>query len=147
MEIKHDHAVSLLLAMAAEMGQAAAAASITEHYHQLGGGNLPLVVGNIWNNQQNIYHRWLEGRTQQQRDKIRELLPAIRSVMRTEQARRDDVQSRVATANRECVEATNAALTGKPLAIIQKETFEAIDALAQLAGVSVHMVPERRSVA
>lgn len=139
MEIKHDHTVTLLLAMAAEMGQAAAAASITEHYHALGGGNLPLVVGNIWNNQQNIFHRWIEGRTQQQRDKIRELVPAIRSVMRAEQGKRNDIQSRVANANCECIEATNAALTGQPAALIRKEAFEAIEALAQLAGVTVQI--------
>lgn len=77
MELKHSRIHSVLLAMAAEMGQAAAAALITENYHALGGGDLPLVPGNIWNNQQNIFHRWIEGRTAQQREKIRELVPAI----------------------------------------------------------------------
>lgn len=145
MEITHDQTVSLLLSMAAEMGQAAAAASITEHYHALGGGNLPLVVGNVWNNQQNIFHRWIEGRTQMQREKVRELIPAIRAAMRAEQGKRTDIQSRVATANRECIEATNAALTGQPSAFVRKEAFEAIDALAQLAGLVVHVAPERHA--
>lgn len=139
MEIKHERIQTLLLALAAEMGQAAAAAIITEKYHQLGGGSLPLVVGSIWNNQQNIYHRWIEGRTQQQRDKIRELVPAIQAVIRAEQKKRNDIQSRVAIANRECVEATNAVLMGSPISMIRKETLEAIDALALMAGVTVHI--------
>lgn len=77
MEIKHSCIHSVLLALAAEIGQAAAAALITENYHALGGGDLPLVPGRIWNNQQNIFHRWIEGRTVQQREKIRKLVPAI----------------------------------------------------------------------
>lgn len=140
MEIKHERIQTLLLALAAEMGQAAAAAIITEKYHQLGGGNLPLVVGSIWNNQQNIYHRWIEGRTHQQREKLRELVPAIQAVIREEQKKRNDTHSRVATANRECVEATNAVLMGSPISMIRRETLEAIDALAQMAGVTVHIM-------
>lgn len=77
MQIKHERIQVLLLAMAAEMGQAYTANIITEHYHRLGGGDLPLVIGNTWNNQQNIFHRWLEGRTPQQRNKISRLVPAI----------------------------------------------------------------------
>lgn len=77
MEIRHELIQAVVLAMAAETGQAHTANLITENYHQLGGGSLPLVVGSTWNNQQNIFHRWLEGRTLQQRTKIRELLPAI----------------------------------------------------------------------
>ncbi|MDK9356754.1 toxin YdaT family protein [Lelliottia wanjuensis] len=77
MEIKHEHVQCALLAWTAEVGQPYAANKITEEYHQLGGGNLPLVVGKTWANQQNIFHRWLKGETFQQREKIRQLLPAI----------------------------------------------------------------------
>lgn len=77
MQIKHELIQTLLLAMAAEMGQAYTANIITEHYHRLGGGDLPLVAGSTWNNQQNIFHRWLDGRTAQQRNKIGQLVPAI----------------------------------------------------------------------
>lgn len=145
MEIKIERIQTLLLAMAAEMGQAAAAASITEQYHLLGGGNLPLVVGNIWNNQQNIFHRWLNGDTPLQREKLRELVPAIRAVMAAEQKKRADAHTRVAIANRECIEATSAVLTGKPRVVVYQETVEAIDALAQLAGVTVRITHERRA--
>lgn len=77
MQIKHELVQTLLLALAAEHGQAGAAADITENYHKLGGGPLRLVPGKIWNNQQNIYHRWIEGNTAKQRDKIAQLIPAI----------------------------------------------------------------------
>ncbi|WP_234082955.1 toxin YdaT family protein [Enterobacter quasiroggenkampii] len=144
MEIKHERIQTLLLALAAKVGQAAAATMITESYHKLGSGKLPLVPGKIWNNQQNIYHRWINGDTPQQREKIRELVPAIYAAMEEELAYQDGIHLRAAIANKECVEATNAALTGKPRNIIQQETFEAIDALAQLAGVTVHIAHERR---
>jgi len=145
MEIKHEQIETLALSLAAMVGQAAAATMITEEYHKLGGGNLPLVVGNIWNNQQNIFHRWLEGRTPHQRLKIRELAPAIRAAYAAELAQQNRVQIDVAITNKECIEATSAVLTGKPQAVIRQEAFEAIDALAQLAGVTVHIAPERRA--
>lgn len=72
------------------------------------------------------------------------LAPAVRAAMNSELEQQGDTHIRVAIANRECIEATSAALTGKPLAVIRKETFEAIDALAQLAGVTVHIAHERR---
>ncbi|MHA1067035.1 toxin YdaT family protein [Enterobacter ludwigii] len=77
MEIKHEHIQCVLLAWSAEVGQAHAANAIAEQYHHLGGGNLRLIPGSTWTNQQNIFHRWLKGETQQQREKIRQLLPAI----------------------------------------------------------------------
>jgi len=81
MEIKHEHLECVLLAWAAEVGQAHAAEMITAEYLRQGGGSLPLVAGNTWNNQQNIFHRWLDGRTAQRRNKIRMLLPAILAVL------------------------------------------------------------------
>ncbi|XTZ40037.1 toxin YdaT family protein [Salmonella enterica] len=81
MEIKHEHIESVLLALAAEMGQAGAANAIAEEYLRLGGGDLPLASGKTWNNQQNIYHRWLDGRTPQRWEKIQKLLPAILAVL------------------------------------------------------------------
>jgi hypothetical protein len=145
MEIKHEQIQTLALSLAAMVGQAAAATMITEEYHKQGGGNLPLVAGNIWNNQQNIFHRWLEGRTPHQRLKIRELAPAIHAAHEAELAQQNRVQIDVATTNKECIEATSAVLTGKPQAVIRQEAFEAIDALAQLAGVTVHIAHERRA--
>lgn len=145
MEIKHEQIETLALSLAAMVGQAAAATMITEEYHKLGGGNLPLVVGNIWNNQQNIFHRWLEGRTPHQRLKIRELAPAIQAAHAAELGQQNRVQIDVANTNKECIEATSAVLTGKPQAVIRQEAFEAIDALAQLAGVTVHIAHVRRA--
>lgn len=69
MEIKHKHLESVLLAWAAEVGQAHAANAITAKYLHLGGDQLPLVEGKDWNNQQNIFHRWLPGNTAAQREK------------------------------------------------------------------------------
>lgn len=145
MEITHEQIQTLALSLAAKVGQAAAATMITEEYHKLGGGNLPLVPGKIWNNQQNIFHRWLEGRTPHQRLKIRELAPAIRAAHEAELAQQQDTKVRAAIANRECIEATSAVLTGQPQAVIRQETLEAIDALAQLAGVTVHIAHEWRA--
>jgi len=81
MEIKHEHIECVLLAWAAEVGQAHAAEMITAEYLRLGGGSLPLVAGNSWANQQNIFHRWIKGETVQQRKKIRQLLPAVLAVL------------------------------------------------------------------
>lgn len=78
MKIKHEHIESVLLALAAEKGQAWVANAITEEYLRQGGGELPLVLGKDWNNQQNIYHRWLKGETNAQREKIQKLIPAVR---------------------------------------------------------------------
>lgn len=143
MEIKHKRIQTLLLGLAARVGQAAAATMITESYHELGGGKLPLVPGKIWNNQQNIFHRWINGDTAAQRSKLRELVPAIHAALEAELAQQQGIHIRAAIANKECIEATNAALTGQPLAIVQQEAFEAIDALALLAGVKVHIAHER----
>lgn len=151
MEIKHERIQTLLLALAGRLGQATAAALITEKYHQLGGGNLPLVPGKIWNNQQNIYHRWIEGDTAMQRKKIRELLPAILAVAEEEreermgdaraavEAEQRYLNSLIANASRECTEATNAVLMRKPKSVIYREGLEAIEALAELIGINIDL--------
>lgn len=122
---------------------------IAEHHH----GDLLLPLTGINNaeefarrlhNNTQIIQRAFRNDTPNYRRHAAALAPAIRSAMNAELARQDDTHTRVAIANRECIEATSAALTGKPLAVIQKETFEAIDALAQLAGVTVHIAHERR---
>jgi hypothetical protein len=69
MEIKHEHVEMVLLAWAAEVGQAFAANAIAEEYARIGGDQLRLVPGKTWSNQQNIFHRWLKGETEQQREK------------------------------------------------------------------------------
>ncbi|HDH1415141.1 TPA: hypothetical protein PIT84_002663 [Klebsiella quasipneumoniae subsp. similipneumoniae] len=81
MEIKHEHVEMVLLAWAAEVGQAFAANAIAEEYVRIGGTQLRLVPGKTWSNQQNIFHRWLKGETELQREKIRLLLPAILRVL------------------------------------------------------------------
>lgn len=67
MKIKHEHIESVLFALAAEKGQAWVANAITEEYLRRG-GELPPVPCKDWNNQQNIYHRWLKGETKTQRE-------------------------------------------------------------------------------
>lgn len=58
--------------------------------------------------------------------------------MDAELAGQHDLHNTVAIANRECIEATSAVLTGKPMQVIRKETAEAIQALADLIpGVSI----------
>ncbi|EFN8596928.1 toxin YdaT domain-containing protein [Escherichia coli] len=81
MKIRHEHIESVLLALAAEKGQAWVANAITEEYLRQGGGELPLVPGKDWNNQQNIYHRWLKGETKAQREKIQKLIPAVLAIL------------------------------------------------------------------
>jgi len=81
MKIKHEHIQCVLLAWAAEVGQANVANAIADEYQRQGGGSLPLIAGNAWTNQQNIFHRWLDGRTAQRRNKIRMLLPTILAVL------------------------------------------------------------------
>ncbi|MCD6615572.1 toxin YdaT domain-containing protein, partial [Klebsiella quasipneumoniae subsp. similipneumoniae] len=61
--------------------QAFAANAIAEEYARIGGDQLRLVPGKTWSNQQNIFHRWLKGETELQREKIRLLLPAILRVL------------------------------------------------------------------
>ncbi|ENH8393047.1 hypothetical protein ABWE28_005319, partial [Escherichia coli] len=81
MKIRHEHIESVLLALAVEKGQAWVANAITEEYLRQGGGELPLVPGKDWNNQQNIYHRWLKGETKAQREKIQKLIPAVLAIL------------------------------------------------------------------
>lgn len=81
MGIKHEHIQCVLLAWSGEVGQAHVANEIAEEYLRLGGARLKLVAGETWNNQQKILHRWLPGTTAQQRDKIRQLEPAILNVL------------------------------------------------------------------
>ena len=68
MKIRHEHIESVLLALAAEKGQAWVANAITEEYLRQGGGELPLVPGKDWNNQQNIYQ-------------IQKLIPAVLAIL------------------------------------------------------------------
>lgn len=77
MEINHKLIETILLSWAAETSQAHVAKAITEEYHRQGGGPLHLVPGKNWNNQQNIFHRWLDCSTPKRREKMRLLLPAI----------------------------------------------------------------------
>lgn len=64
--------------------------------------------------------------------KAAELVPAILAAIDAEQAQVQHQQDQIAVANRECIEATSALLTGQPLAIVQKEGIEAIHSIAAL---------------
>ncbi|MDI3359742.1 toxin YdaT family protein [Lelliottia sp. V89_10] len=98
----------------------------------------------LHNNTQTI-QRALRIDTANYRRRAAELAPAIRAAMDSELAQQHNQHAQVAIANKECIEATSAVLTGKPQAVIRQEAFEAIDALAQLAGVTVHIAHERRA--
>ncbi|NJQ19609.1 hypothetical protein HCO69_08175 [Pantoea sp. LS15] len=65
---------------------------------------------------------------------------AIRTAIDNELAQKDCKHYQAARVNKECIEATNAVFTGKPQPVIRRETLEAIDALAQMAGVKVHIL-------
>lgn len=125
-----------------------AAELITNHH---AGGLLLQLVGvtdpeefarRLHNNTQ-IIQRAFRNDTPTYRRHAAALAPAVRAAIDAEQAEKTDQQSLVATANRECIEATSAVLTGKSPAVIQQETLEAIDALAQLAGVTVQIAHTR----
>ncbi|AYN30177.1 hypothetical protein D8682_26265 [Buttiauxella sp. 3AFRM03] len=81
MEIKHEHMEAVLLAWAGKKDQRRVADAIAEQYSQLGGGDLKIKPGKTWLNQQNIFHRWLKGENPDQREKIRQLTPAILRAM------------------------------------------------------------------
>jgi len=93
----------------------------------------------LHNNTQRI-QRAFRNDTANYRQQARELAPAIRAAMDAEKAKREDRYSRAAIANKECIEATSAVLTGEPQEVVHQETIEAIDALAKLAGVKVHII-------
>ncbi|HHA1471608.1 TPA: hypothetical protein ACOEAJ_002773 [Enterobacter kobei] len=65
---------------------------------------------------------------------------AIRTAIDNELEQKEGMLYRAARVNKECIEATNAVFTGKPQPVIRRETLEAIDALAQLAGVKVQIM-------
>jgi 2-succinyl-5-enolpyruvyl-6-hydroxy-3-cyclohexene-1-carboxylate synthase len=65
---------------------------------------------------------------------------AIRTAIDNELAQKDCMHYRAARVNKECIEATNAVFTGKSQPVIRRETLEAIDALAQMAGVRVQIM-------
>lgn len=119
---------------------------ITDHHH---GDLLKPLAGiddaeefarRLHNNTQ-IIQRAFRNETPNYRRHAAALIPAIRAAIDADEAEKTDQQSLVATANRECIEATSAVLTGKPLAIIQREAIEAIAALAAVAGVRVQITP------
>lgn len=91
----------------------------------------------LHNNTQ-IIQRAFRNDTPNYRRQAAQLAPAIRAAMESELAEQHDVHNLVAIANKECIEATSAVLTGKPMQVIHKEAVEAIQALADLIpGVSI----------
>ncbi|HGW6103981.1 TPA: hypothetical protein ACNIQM_002124 [Citrobacter werkmanii] len=61
-----------------------------------------------------------------------ELIPAVRAAIASELEGRDDLHSVVANANKECIEATSAALMQKPDTVTDRECEEAVVAIAAL---------------
>jgi len=70
---------------------------------------------------------------------------AVRAAIDNELEQKDCMLYRAAKVNKECIEATNAVITGKPKPVIRRETLEAIDALAQLVGVKVQIMTSHRA--
>lgn len=115
---------------------------ITENHHgdllqPLAGITSPDEYARRLHNNTQIIQRAFRNDTPNYRRHAAELAPAVIAAMNAEQAEQGDTHTRAAIANRECIEATCAVLTGKSLAVIRQETFEAIDALARMIGISV----------
>ncbi|HAJ2334541.1 TPA: hypothetical protein HMM68_04845 [Escherichia coli] len=127
MKIRHEHIESVLLALAAEKGQAWVANAITEEYLRQGGDELPLVPGKDWNNQQNIYHRWLKGETKAQREKIQKLIPAVLAILPRELRHRlcifDTLERRALLAAQEALSTAIDAHDDAVQAVYQKAYF------------------------
>lgn len=104
------------------------AAEITQHYFELGGGDLPLypieAPGATHNNMQNIF-RWLDSGSRKAKVKIEALKPAILKAL--EHRRYGTIQYQVARAQKEFAEAVSAALLELPEA--DEEINDAIEAL------------------
>lgn len=67
------------------------------------------------------------------------LAPAIRAAMKAELEEQNDICTRAVLANKECIEATSAVLTGKPMQVIRKEGTEAIEAIAAACGLTIQI--------
>lgn len=93
----------------------------------------------LHNNKQ-IIQRAFRNDTPNYRKQAEALSHAIRTAIDSELAQKDCMHYQAARVNKECIEATNAVFTGKPKPVIRRETLEAIDALAQLAGVKVKIM-------
>ncbi|EHF4968461.1 hypothetical protein CLM19_002603 [Enterobacter hormaechei] len=93
----------------------------------------------LHNNKQ-IIQRAFRNDTPNYRKQAEALSYAIRTAIDSELAQKDCMHYQAARVNKECIEATNAVFTGKPKPVIRRETLEAIDALAQLAGVKVKIM-------
>ena len=98
----------------------------------------------LHNNTQRIQRAFRKD-TPNYRLQAQELAPAVIAAIESELQQLQDVHSQIATTNRECTEATNAALMRKPKAVVQQEASEAIEELALLAGLTVHIVREHRA--
>lgn len=118
---------------------------ITEHHRgnllsPLAGVTDVIEFSRLLHNNTQIIKRAFRGDTPTYRRHAAVHESAVRAAMDAEQSQHDDTWYRVAIANRECIEATAAVLLGKPVGIIQKETIEAIHALAVLLpGVTVQV--------
>lgn len=104
MKIRHELVRDVVLALAGINGQESLSTDIANKYQQLGGGNLPLYcvtdpVGQsdlVRRNRLNLFRPvsgWLQGRTEEQRQKIQALIPAILAVLP------DDLAARLLVAN------------------------------------------------
>lgn len=81
MKIRHEHIESVLLPWQPKKGRRGSLTQLLKNICGRGGGELSLVPGKDWNNQQNIYHRWLKGETKAQREKIQKLIPAVLAIL------------------------------------------------------------------
>ncbi|MFZ4218696.1 toxin YdaT family protein [Enterobacter ludwigii] len=104
MKIRHELIHEVVLALTGTYGQGPISTEIANKYHELGGGSLALYRVDdqiaqsdlVRCNRLNLFKPhdgWLEGRTEGQRQKIQELLPAILAILP------DDLAARLLVSN------------------------------------------------
>lgn len=129
---------------AKKRGWKKAAVMITEHHC----GDLLESLANTINpdeyarrlhNNTQIIQRAFRNDTPNYRRQAAALAPAIRAAIEAELEEQNDVCTRAVLANKECIEATSAVLTGKPMQVIRKEGTEAIEAIAAACGLTIQI--------
>ncbi|MHC5175446.1 toxin YdaT family protein [Serratia rhizosphaerae] len=91
----------------------------------------------LHNNTQ-ILQRAFRTNTPHYRRQAERLSHAVRAAIDAEQKKRQEAHQLVAVANRECIEATSAALLCKPPEVIRRETIEAIESLTAVLDAFSH---------
>lgn len=98
----------------------------------------------LHNNKQ-IIQRAFRNDTPNYRKQAEVLSYAVRAALDAVLAQSVCMHYRAAKVNKECIEATNAVFTGKPLSVVRREGLEAINAIAQLVGVEIHILHNQQA--